>query len=241
VSGQGVDPLTLLRSSPHLFHEKAKGEPWGLRDEALAYLASHLPTDGTTLETGSGESTVVFLARSNLHIAIAPDDDERAAIVAFCERHGIDATRLQFHVGLSERVLPSLDLPALDAVLIDGQHAFPVPFLDWFYTADQLKRGGFVLIDDVQIRTGRVLRQFLRAEPEWRHLTDVGGAAVFEKLVEGPISGKWWRQQPWGAILYPRPGADLREQFVHYRNHIRIRTRLREAWGRHFHRATTGG
>jgi hypothetical protein len=51
-------------------------------------------------------------------------------------------------------------LPPLDIVLIDGAHAFPFPFLDWYFTASALKAGGLLVIDDVQIATGTILADF---------------------------------------------------------------------------------
>ncbi len=64
-------------------------------------------------------------------------------------------------------MLPALDLGELDLVLIDGSHSFPQVFIDWFYVQEALKVGGAVIVDDVHVWTGRVLRDFLEAEPEW--------------------------------------------------------------------------
>src|SRR4051812_7899693 len=136
-----MDPVALMRRTPHNFHPAAKGEPWALDSQTLERLAAVVPDGATTLETGVGESTVVFLAKAARHIAIGPDEREAEAIRAFFVEHGIPTENFEFHVGISERVLPVLDLPQLDVVLIDGQHAFPAPFLDWFYTADQLRQG----------------------------------------------------------------------------------------------------
>jgi hypothetical protein len=194
----------------------------------LEYLYAALPDGGTTLETGSGLSTVVFISRSARHITIAPVDDVRDAIVAFCKKFGLNADVLEFHAGRSQDVLPGLQLPPLDAALIDGDHAFPGPFLDWYYTADAIRAGGLVLVDDVQLRTGHVLRQFLREEPEWRHVKDIGKTSVFEKLVEGPLSNKWWGQQPWASRQYAQQGADLMTRVNVLRTHLQLRTRLRE-------------
>jgi hypothetical protein len=39
----------------------------------------------------------------------------------------------------------------LDLVLIDGDHAFPASFIDWYYTAEQVKLGGYVIVDDTNL------------------------------------------------------------------------------------------
>ena len=50
---------------------------------------------------------------------------------------------------------PTLELDALDLVLIDGSHSFPQVFIDWYYTQSALKVGGALLVDDVHIWTGK--------------------------------------------------------------------------------------
>ncbi len=55
----------------------------------------------------------------------------------------------------------------MDLALIDGCHGFPTPFMDWYFISSSLKVGGTLIIDDVQIWTGRILMEFLLAEPEW--------------------------------------------------------------------------
>ena len=67
-------------------------------------------------------------------------------------------------------------------MLIDGSHAFPAPFIDWLYTASALKVGGHLIVDDTQLWTGHVLKQFLDEEAGWalRHAY-AGRSAVFVK------------------------------------------------------------
>src|SRR4051812_8746123 len=109
-----MDPVDLMRRTPHNFHPAAKGEPWGLDSHTLDRLAALVPEGASTLETGVGESTVVFLAKASRHIVIGPDEREAAAIRAFCDEHGISTDNFEFHEGISERVLPTLELPPLD-------------------------------------------------------------------------------------------------------------------------------
>jgi hypothetical protein len=61
--------------------------------------------------------------------------------------------------------LPRCQLANLDLILLDGKHAFPWPVVDWFYTADRLKQGGLMIIDDAQMRSVGVLRDFMAADP----------------------------------------------------------------------------
>jgi hypothetical protein len=100
-----------------------------------------------------------------------------------------------FHHELSERVLPALDPAPLDLVLIDGSHSFPQVFIDWFFTQRALKVGGTLLVDDVHIWTGRVLRDFLRAEPEWKLVERWAGRTVAFRKVAHYDDGKDWADQ----------------------------------------------
>jgi hypothetical protein len=80
-------------------------------------------------------------------------------------------------------------------VLIDGAHGFPIPFLDWYYTADRLNVGGLLAIDDTEIWTGHVLKMFLMAEPEWKLEADYGPRSViFRKLQHGGLGRNKWDQ-----------------------------------------------
>jgi predicted O-methyltransferase YrrM len=222
-----VDPVEVLRANPHDFHPSSKGEPWAVGADLLRFLADNTPAGGTTFETGLGESTFVFISRSARHIAVGPAAEEAAAIVAFCKEHGVGTEGFDFHCGTSDLILPGLELPELDLVLIDGQHAFPAPFLDWYYTADRLREGGLVAIDDVWIRTGTVLKEFLMAEPEWDLVTDLGRSVVFRRLTAEPVTGKWWRQQPWCHPPVPELSTVQR-----LRARLHVRTRIKALLGK---------
>jgi hypothetical protein len=152
-----------------------------------------------TLETGCGLSTIVILlAGVSRHFAVAPSAEEFDAITDECRARGVDMARLVAVLEDSAKYLPHADLPALDLVLIDGDHAFPFPFLDWYYTADRLKVGGVMVVDDVQIVTGRILADFMAADPKWhetvRHPS--GRFAIYQKLVH-PIHAGGWDAQPY--------------------------------------------
>lgn len=185
----------VLRDAP-LIH--GQGEvTHALTERALDRIAALAGPDTRSLETGSGFSTLVFAMSGATHTAIAPNAGEFERITAYCESTGVDTSRCTFIADVSERVLPTLEPGELNLVLIDGSHSFPQAFLDWFYLAEPLAVGGTLLIDDVHIWTGRVLRDFLAAEPEW-DLADelLGRTAVFVK--RAPYrTGKGWDEQPY--------------------------------------------
>ena len=167
-----------------------------LSDEVLRFIDERTREQGsTTLETGAGISTIVFALHHSRHICITPDAAQGERITAYCLHNGIAVDGLTFEIGRSEHVLPRLALPPLDLVLIDGRHGFPSPFIDWYYTAEALKPGGRLIIDDVQLWTGHELRSFLLGEREWQLERDFGGrASAFIKLLEGSHTKSWTEQ-----------------------------------------------
>jgi hypothetical protein len=141
---------------------------WGLQRPVLDFIDAYVTEGSKTLETGAGLSTILFALKGASHICITPFQEEVGRIRDYCAQRGISLQNVDFRVDLSTNVLPGLGAVELDLALIDGCHGFPTPFMDWYFTAAQLKLGGILIVDDVQIWTGRVLRDFLVSEPEWK-------------------------------------------------------------------------
>ena len=215
--GTTTEPLSaasllepLRRDRPNFHHasydQPAGARNWSISDPVLEWLARDLPPGGTTLETGAGYSTVLFAARSARHIAISFTPDEMRLIRAWCDAHGLTTSHVTHHAGGSQKILPRLDLPMLDCVLIDGDHAFPAPMIDWYYTADRLKPGGFLLNDDLHLRSCLLLDQFLDGEAEagrWRRVARLKNTSVWQRIAadrvhqghaDQPFAREWsWR------------------------------------------------
>jgi hypothetical protein len=189
----------LIRDQPGL-HGPADATDlitYGLIDEALEFLGRTVQPGDRTLETGSGFSTIAFALRGAHHTCIVPHQPEVDRILEYCRRTNIPTDALRFVVAPSERVLPSLELEPLDHVLIDGSHSFPQVFIDWFYVASVMKIGGHLLIDDVHLWTGRVLRDFLDAEPEWEKVDELGGRTAILRKIAEVDPDKLWAHQPY--------------------------------------------
>ena len=107
------------------------------------------------VETGSGLSTLVFLALdpgSVITISPAPELHER--IRAEATARGIDLTPARFVDDRSEAALPLLALVEgleIDAAFIDGNHGWPAVFVDFCYLNRMLRPGGLMFVDDVQV------------------------------------------------------------------------------------------
>jgi hypothetical protein len=140
-------------------------------------------------------STICFAVRSSEHTCIVPSEQEIHLIRAYCRKKGISLDHVHFIVDYSQNVLPSLAREDLDLVLIDGGHGYPIPAIDWFYTAPMLKTGGVVIIDDVQLWTGLELKCFLANEDAWKLVGDFARSTAYMKV--GQEYAREWALQPY--------------------------------------------
>lgn len=191
--------LAALLDSPPMLHADAQGNltTWKATDVLLRFLDEVTHEGARTLETGAGLSTLVFTMCGAHHTAVVPDPAQAARIREWCAAQGISTEHLTFELEPSEDVLPRHGREeALDVVLIDGAHGFPAPFIDWYYAARRLRVGGTLIVDDTQIWTGKVLRDFLCAEPQWELIRDVPlDFAAFRRVADGRVGE--WNEQPY--------------------------------------------
>ena len=110
---------------------------------------------------------MIFAAAGAEHHAVTPVADEERRIREACAARGIDDSRVTFHVGLSQDVLPTLDPTRLDLVLLDGAHGFPYPVLDWWYLSRRLKPGARMLLDDAYLPAVASIVDYVRAVDTW--------------------------------------------------------------------------
>lgn len=162
---------------------------------------SKLPKHPVFLETGAGCSTIaMLLSNPRKVISIAPDKSLFDRIRAYCRRRRISLRPLEAHVEGSEWVLPKMAMrhrvPFLDFALIDGRHAWPLPFVDLQYAETMLKRGGFLAIDDVQLHSVKEIARFLDAQPGFPLLANLGKTRIYQKTGE-PLSSGEWNTQPY--------------------------------------------
>ncbi len=165
MSSRATPVTDALRRSPPGLH--GGREFWGLAWAALEWLERNVSTAMTTLETGAGASTIVFAASGARHQAVTPDQEEEARIRRACDERGIDDSRLTFHIGRSQDVLPALAGDELDLVLVDGAHGFPYPVLDWWHLAPRLREGGRMLLDDAYLPGVSAVVDYVRSSDAW--------------------------------------------------------------------------
>jgi hypothetical protein len=160
-------PITAqLRAAPPGLH--GADEYWGLAWAALEWLEANVRPGWSTLETGSGASTIVLAAAGAQHEAVTPDRGEEARIRTRCSELGIESSGVTFRIGPSHEVLAGWEQRPLDLVLVDGAHGFPYPILDWWHVSRHVRVGGTVLLDDAYLPAVAAIVDFARTSPAWR-------------------------------------------------------------------------
>lgn len=168
------------------------------------FLAGSCESGSRTLETGAGISTVLFAAWGTRHRCVTPRQEEAEAITAYCRSHGIPIDGVTFDISPSaEALVPSPKEP-LDLVFIDGNHGFPHPILDWYFAAGGLRRGGRVVLDDVQLPAVKVLQHFVDQDPRWSAVERTAKWAAYERTDEWSLLEDWYMQP-----FYHLPGLRL--------------------------------
>lgn len=193
--------LTRLLSERPSIHPTRDGRDRciGLNPDVLSHLYHQLSPNLQTLETGCGLSTLVFALADCRHQAIAPNKVHIQETQKTAADHGISLEKISFIQARSEDTLPHLGNPEnLDVVLIDGGHAFPIPFIDWFYTRQRLAVGGLLVLDDVHLKTVNILYTFLKKQPAWTLTNIIHKTAFFRKdssMIEDNV-WDYWQKQP---------------------------------------------
>lgn len=169
---------------------------YGLGAEVLAFIAESVNEESKTLEIGAGCSTVVFALKHCEHIAVTPSTTEANLILEYLKDKNIFTEKLSFVNQSSDAFLPASQIKDLDLVLIDGKHAFPWPIIDWFYTADKLKKSGLMIIDDAELPPVKILIDFMSSDPGWQLVKSFSNkSVVFSKLRES-VHDVAWHMQP---------------------------------------------
>jgi hypothetical protein len=210
-----LDVVERLLADEPSFHLGGEAH-WDATPGTLKGIRSFVKAGATTIETGVGASTVIFAAAGAQHTAISPAGSEHQSVREYCERIGVDHSRVNFIVGLSDDVLPSLlgRDRTLDMAFIDGAHSFPFPEVDWYYIMRSLKIGGHMLLDDVPIPAVAQVFRHMKLEPNWRLdgvFDDRAAAFTLLRLPEPED----WSSQPFN-LKYP----DL--SFVDFPQRVRL-------------------
>jgi predicted O-methyltransferase YrrM len=187
----------LLKDKP-AFHAWPDGTPanWSVAGDVLRFLTDLVKPGMNTLETGAGQTTVVFAVRGANHVCITPDTAQAERIRAYLEPLGTGSSVRFIHQSSDEALPSGCHIPErLDLVLIDGAHRFPFPILDWYYTQARVPVGGMMIVDDIRMPSVRILYDFLNGEDEWELVTAFEVTAAFRRVKETVCVWDWADQR----------------------------------------------
>ena len=193
--------------------------------EVLRWIADHVTSDMVTIETGAGQTTVIFAALGKHHYCctVVPDEIER--IRTYLERIGVSPDKVTFLPGSSDVVLPQLQIPErADFGFIDGCHGYPFPALDWHYIDRLLKVGGLLVMDNVELRPVREHCEFLEENGTYKRIDLIAAPGYFVRCYE-KLADEW---REWIDQKYSRTGYVAADPRVS----SRIRRKVRRWFGR---------
>lgn len=187
--------LSELLSSPPKVHEwDAPGDftSSGMEEHIFKFMDDVITPKTRSVETGLGISTALFAMKGCIHTCVNPDEPEIQRLKDYCSKNNISTGNVTFLAKRSDEVWFDLRDKTWDFVLVDGCHGFPMPFMDWYFLSIGLKIGGYMVIDDTQIITGGMLKDFLMMESAWKLVAPVSQkTAVFQKVTDFNINNEW--------------------------------------------------
>ncbi len=170
---------------------------YGIGDEATRFICASVNEGSRSLEVGLGVSTLAFSLKGADHTCITPFQSEIDGLKDYAKKIAVDVSRTTFIRASSDEYLKTCTKSNLDVVLIDGKHAFPFPIVDWFFTADLLKNGGLMIIDDVHIKTVRLLMNFMDSDPRWERVAGFNEKSFVYRKLASSVHDVAWHMQPY--------------------------------------------
>jgi hypothetical protein len=150
-----------------------------------------------SVETGTGASTLIFSHLSKSHTVFALDSDE--SITKVLGNRSLKRESTTFVDGPTQKTLPvhAFRWP-LQAVLIDGPHAYPFPDLEYFYLYPHIEQDGLLVIDDIHIPSIHNLFRVVSHDDMFRLIEVCGKTAFLERTgapMFDPWNDGWWNQR----------------------------------------------
>lgn len=170
----------------------------GTVTDATLGVIAELGSEGfdRTAETATGRSTLLLSHLSRQHLVFTIDIGDSLSRVQSSPI--LRSGNVQFIVGPSQATLPNHALPEqLDLVFIDGPHGYPFPELEYYFFYPQIRPGGFLIVDDIQIPTIRRMFRILRKDQMWELIRVSDNTAFFKRThapTANPLGDGWWEQ-----------------------------------------------
>lgn len=178
-------------------HKGAETGVWEVSEEFLLTCAKIM--DGRnnvrSIETGMGLSTAVFSNFGWSHTAISPSSDESKGLVDWlgaAKLQGSKMPQLINEYSYIELAKSKYSSRSFDFALIDGNHAFPHVFIDYFYISKLVKVGSFLAIDDINLDAPGKLLEYLQQKSYWKIVKETDKWAILKLLEECDVVHEDW-------------------------------------------------
>ncbi len=170
-----------LRSTTQLNIHSTPSGVWEVDIDLLKEIANLNFTNKRirSIETGIGLSTIIFGIFGFRHTCIVPDYMQIKSLLKWMKLNKISSKNIKFFVDYSFKFKQSFK-KKYDLILIDGNHGFPHPILDYFILANQLKRSGYVIIDDINLKIPGFLSQNLANLDFWREVKKTNKWVIYQ-------------------------------------------------------------
>jgi hypothetical protein len=191
--------LQRMIEDPPKLHVHPRGmliSGWRPDDVTIAQLDRRLKPGMATLETGAGFSTILFAIYGCRHTAIAPDGELFQRIRRYCRENDISLENVELVEAGSTDIVPHLAPDSVDLAMIDGCHGFPTVMVDFLYMTRALRKGGTLIVDDLNIFPCQMVGRFIQSDPAWRVEVFTNQVAFGVKLDETGSVFREWHMQP---------------------------------------------
>jgi hypothetical protein len=151
----------------------------------------------SSVETGSGKTTVLLSHLSRNHTVFAVDAGQSITRVRTSTL--FNARTTTFVEGPTQRTLPKhVFAGQQQLVLIDGPHGYPFPDLEYFYLYPTLAQSGLLIIDDLKIPSIGRMFDIVKADAMYELIEVVDDNTAFLRRTSAPLihpeSDSWWLQ-----------------------------------------------
>ena len=178
----------------------------------LRSLAGLLP-DGPlkTLETGCGNSTILFSNIAASHLVFAYDDRNMpgSSVDMVTASPDFRPDAATFVLGPTQATLPRYDFSpdeTFDVILLDGPHGYPFPDLEYALLYPRLHAGSILIVDDIHIPSIGNMYDLLRADRMYDEVGVFASTGVLRRTADPgvPADGDHWYEQNYNISQFPR-------------------------------------
>ena len=197
-----TENLTLTQKM-HAAAHMPQQHAWGsFPYERLERLEKILPVSvERSLETGCGKTSVIFSNIADQHTIFAYDDrdlGERSSVRLYESHPMTQRDRIQFVPGPTQQTLPNYAHEAqYDVIMLDGPHGSPFVELEYYFLYPHLKKGGFLILDDVHIPTIGQFADVLKEDEMFEYHALIETTLVLRRThadTFDPLGDGWYRQ-----------------------------------------------